>query len=278
VLHAATLRAACDALSACDERMRALVRRHGPPVALLEGSLAARGQDAFVSLARSIVFQQARAFACALLRAHTAALATLPLALHNLRVQRAPLPADSRARVLLLVMHASVQQLSTKAAGTIWRRVVDALGGDASVTPARLLAAPGDALRAAGVSGRKLEYLTGLAAAFAAGQLSGAALAGMRDDDAIAALTQLRGIGVWSAHMFLIFGLNRGDVFPWGDFAIRKAYRALYGGSKAALPERGELERAAAAWALHRSLAAWYLWRSLDADAAPEPASEDAAA
>jgi DNA-3-methyladenine glycosylase II len=125
------------------------------------------------------------------------------------------------------------------------------------------------------VSGRKLEYLTGLAAAFAAEQLSGAALASMRDDDAIAALTQLRGIGVWSAHMFLIFGLNRGDVFPWGDFAIRKAYRALYGGSKtAALPERGELERAAAAWAPHRSLAAWYLWRSLDA----APAGEDAAA
>jgi DNA-3-methyladenine glycosylase II len=170
-------------------------------------------------------------------------------------------------------------QLSTKAAGTIWRRVVSALGGDGddddAITPARLLATPGETLRAAGVSARKLEYLCGLAAAFSDGRLSGRALAAMCDDDAIAALTTLRGVGVWSAHMFLIFGLARADVFPWGDFAIRKAFRAQYGGG-VALPAREELERAAQAWAPHRSLAAWYLWRSLDA--APLPAAEAAAA
>ena len=89
----------------------------------------------------------------------------------------------------------------------------------------------------------------------------------MSDDDCVAALTQVRGIGVWSAHMFLIFGLNRADVLPWGDFAVRKAYRSLYGGNATKLPERAELEAAGAAWAPHRTLGAWYCWRSLDTQA-----------
>jgi DNA-3-methyladenine glycosylase II len=159
-------------------------------------------------------------------------------------------------------------QLSTKAAATIWGRVVAALGGDACVTPTHVLAAPVTTLRAAGLSGRKAEYLQSLAAAFAEQRLSSEALAALSDDAAVAALTQVRGLGVWSAHMFLIFGLNRADVLPWGDYGIRKAYRKLYGGG-AALPARAELEAAAADWAPHRSLAAWYLWRALDATPAP---------
>jgi hypothetical protein len=81
-----------------------------------------------------------------------------------------------------------------------------------------VLAAPVTALRAAGLSGRKAEYLQSLAAAFAEQRLSSEALAALSDDAAVAALTQVRGLGVWSAHMFLIFGLNRADVLPWGDF------------------------------------------------------------
>lgn len=220
VLTAATLDAAVAALAASDDRLAALIRTHGPPTALLEGSLAARGQDAFVSLARSIAFQQ----------------------------------------------------LATKAASTIWGRVVAALGGEEHVTPARVLATPAGTLRAAGLSGRKVEYVTGLAAAFADGSLDGSALARLSDAQVEAALVAVRGFGPWSAHMFLLFGLNRADVLPWGDYGVRKAFAQLYKGSSKQLPSRAELERAGAAWAPHRSLAAWYLWRALDA--APTPTDE----
>ena len=199
--------------------MAALVATHGLPTTLLANSIAARGQDVFVSLARSVAYQQ----------------------------------------------------LSTKAANTIWARVVDALGGEATLTPAAVLRTPAETLRAAGLSGRKVEYLHGLANAFAEGRMSGERLAQLSDAEAEAALTQLRGFGAWSAHMCLIFGYCRADVLPWGDYGVRKAYRQLYGGGRGAkdLPSRAELETAAAAWAPNRSLVAWYLWRALDATPAP---------
>ena len=161
------------------------------------------------------------------------------------------------------------QQLATKAASTIWGRVLSALGGEAGVTPARVLATSAESLRAAGLSGRKVEYMRGLASAFAEGRLDGSKLASLPDAAVEQALVAIKGFGPWSAHMFLIFGLNRCDVLPWGDYGVRKAYAQLFTRSSS-LPSRAELERAAAAWAPHRSLAAWYLWRALDATPAPK--------
>ena len=217
VLTAETLDAAVAALAASDPKLAELVRVHGAPHSLLQESIAARGHDAFASLARSIAYQQ----------------------------------------------------LATKAANTIWGRVLATLGGDACVTPERVLATSPDSLRAAGLSGRKAEYMHGLAAAFADGRLDGSKLASLPDAAVEQALVAIRGFGPWSAHMFLIFGLNRCDVLPWGDYGVRKSYAQLYKRSSV-LPSRAELEQAAAAWAPHRSLAAWYLWRALDAAPVPK--------
>ena len=156
------------------------------------------------------------------------------------------------------------QQISTKAGQTIWTRVLDVVGGAGKMTPAAIAAASVDELRAAGLSGRKVEYVKDLSLHFSSGQLSTHSLLSMDDEAATAALTRVRGIGVWSAHMYLIFGLNRSDVLAWGDYGIRKAFRAEYGGSPNSMPERAEIETKAAAWAPHRTLACWALWRSLD--------------
>ena len=110
----------------------------------------------------------------------------------------------------------------------------------------------------------QVEYIKDLAAHFVAGKLSSTALKAMGNEEAIEALTRVRGIGEWSAHMFLLFGLNRADVLPWGDLGIRKATVVVYGSGRKALPDREELERRAAKWAPYRSLASWALWRALD--------------
>lgn len=201
------------------------------------------------------------------------------------------LPPCGAGAFARLVRAVAGQQLNTKAAATIYARVVAACvapggGGEAGLTPARLLATPVDALRGAGLSGRKAEYVRSVAVAFSAdgGGLTGGALAAQPDDEVVAALTAVRGVGVWTAQMYLIFGLCRADVLPYGDYAFAVAFRAAYGREggrggpapsaaaaakeKKDVPKRAELERRGAAWAPHRSLAAWYLWRSLDAGGA----------
>jgi DNA-3-methyladenine glycosylase II len=153
------------------------------------------------------------------------------------------------------------QQLNGKAAATIWQRLLDAAGA-APLTPdaVRRLRAP--TLRRVGLSRQKASYLRELARHAGDGALDFAALPGMADDKVIAALTEVKGIGVWSAQMFLMFALRRQDVLPVGDYGVRAAVKKLY--RKRALPAPRDLERLARNWRPYCSAACWYLWRSQD--------------
>ena len=153
------------------------------------------------------------------------------------------------------------QQLSTKAAASIWRKVEGVFGGRAP-SPAELVDAEEDALRGAGLSGAKAAYLRDLAGRVASGELDLARLADLPDEDVIAALTEVKGIGRWTAEMFLIFHLARPDVLSPGDLGIRRAVQIAYGLDD--LPGPTDLERLAEPWRPQRTLACLYLWRSLD--------------
>jgi DNA-3-methyladenine glycosylase II len=152
------------------------------------------------------------------------------------------------------------QQVSAKAAYSIYGRVLERFGGR-SPSPAELLAIDPDDLRAAGLSGRKVEYLRDLASRLESGELDLDRLDGLSDDEVVAEITAVRGLGLWSAQMFLMFHLERPDVLPTGDQGIRRAVQLAY--ELDALPEVAELERIAATWQPHRTLACIYLWESL---------------
>jgi DNA-3-methyladenine glycosylase II len=152
------------------------------------------------------------------------------------------------------------QQLSTKAAHTIYARLMSLFDG---VPTPRALAALTDAqLRAVGLSGQKLRYMRDLGARVEQGALPLHALDAMTDDEVIAALTQVKGIGRWTAEMFLMFRLHRPDVLPVDDLGIVKAVQKAYGLRKTPSPDR--LNRIGEAWRPYRSVACWYLWRSLN--------------
>ena len=154
------------------------------------------------------------------------------------------------------------QQLSVKAAETIFDRFLDLFPRRRS-DPARLLALSDDELRAAGVSRQKAGYLRNVAAFAAGGGLKPAALRRLADEEVIARLTQIKGVGRWTVEMLLIFTLHRPDVFSPGDLGIQNAMKRLYGlrGRGPRLQRR--MERIAEAWRPHRSLACRLLWRSL---------------
>jgi len=154
------------------------------------------------------------------------------------------------------------QQLSGKAAETIHGRVVALVDGTGGLTPTGLLAADSVALRAAGVSRPKIAYLRDLAERVADGRLDLEALDHRSDEDVIAAITAVKGLGRWSAEMFLIFRLNRPDVFPVGDLGIVKGVQKLLEMKRRPAPST--MLRAAEAWRPYRSVAAWYLWRLHD--------------
>lgn len=153
------------------------------------------------------------------------------------------------------------QQLSGKAAATIFGRVVTACGGR-PITPARVARVPDEALRAAGLSRQKLGYLRDLVTLARARRLRLAAIDEMSDDEIASQLTQVKGVGIWTAQMFLMFRLGRPDVFPVTDLGIRKGVQAAYGLRTLPAPER--VARIGARWAPHRTIASWYLWRLLD--------------
>jgi DNA-3-methyladenine glycosylase II len=153
------------------------------------------------------------------------------------------------------------QQLNGRAAATIFARLMTATG-QRRLTPKSLLRTPMRKLRAAGLSAQKAAYLRDLAAKTAGGALRFRRLPAMSDDDVIAALTQVKGVGVWTAHMFLLFALRRPDVLATGDYAVRAAVQKAYGLPK--LPTPAEVERIAQPWRPHSSAACWYLWRSLE--------------
>jgi 3-methyladenine DNA glycosylase/8-oxoguanine DNA glycosylase len=152
------------------------------------------------------------------------------------------------------------QQLSAKAAATIFSRF-EALY-QSFPTPFEVLATPDDRLRAVGLSSQKLGYLRDLCTRLADGQLPLDAMDRMDDEAVIQALMQVKGVGRWTAEMFLIFRLQRPDVLPVGDLGIVNAVKRAYKLRKAPSPDR--LRRIGEAWRPYRSVACWYLWASLN--------------
>jgi DNA-3-methyladenine glycosylase II len=153
------------------------------------------------------------------------------------------------------------QQLSGKAAATIHARVFGLYGGRAPL-PHELSATADEALRAVGLSRQKMSYLKDLAARVAANELPIDTLHERPDDDVIETLVRVKGIGRWTAQMFLMFRLGRPDVLPELDLGIQKAVQRAYGLRKRPLPPR--VMKIGAAWAPYRTVASWYLWRSLE--------------
>jgi DNA-3-methyladenine glycosylase II len=155
------------------------------------------------------------------------------------------------------------QQLSTKAASTIHDRLVALLPGRLP-TPAALAGLTDDQFRAVGVSRQKAMYLRDLCEKVVRGDVSldEAEIAALDDEAVILALSRVKGIGRWTAEMFLMFRLHRPDVLPVGDLGIVTAVQRVYGLRKRPTPDR--LRRLAEPWKPYRSIACWYLWRSLD--------------
>jgi DNA-3-methyladenine glycosylase II len=167
-------------------------------------------------------------------------------------------PGDAYGALLRSIVG---QQLSTKAARTIYGRMLELFDGHAP-TPKQLLAADPDAIRAAGLSRPKIAYLRDLAQHVEDGELELERLHDLPDEDVIEQLTAVKGIGDWSAHMFLMFHLGRPDILPVGDLGIRNAVKTQYRLRK--LPDPKRLERIARPWRPYRTLACLYLWSSLD--------------
>ena len=154
------------------------------------------------------------------------------------------------------------QQLSVKAAAAIWRRLVDRYDGRAP-TPEEVLAEDPETLRAAaGFSRAKVAYLRSLAERVQSGELRLEALHELPDAEVVRALTAVKGIGEWTAHMFLMFTLHRPDVLPVGDLGVRNAAMVLYG--LEAPPSPAALTEIAEPWRPHRTRGSLYLWRSLE--------------
>ena len=171
------------------------------------------------------------------------------------------------------------QQLNGKAAVTIFRRFTD-LAGD-PLTPEGILRLTPEQMRSVGLSKQKSSYLIDMAERVHRGELDFTRLPDMSDDEIIEHLTQVKGVGVWTAHMFLMFTLRRPDILPTGDFGIRMAMFKHYldqgrrNGSKTSaqsrarkrkiiLPKPEQMEKIAKSWVPYRSIACWYLWKSLD--------------
>jgi DNA-3-methyladenine glycosylase II len=168
-----------------------------------------------------------------------------------------------------LVRSIVYQQLSGKVATVIFGRLVDAAtkgGGASELTPEAILKLKPQKLRKVGLSKQKAAYIRDLAERTHAGSVIFENLRELSDTQVIEHLTAVKGIGVWTAHMFLMFALRRTDVLPTGDLGVRMAIRKAY--ELAELPKPAEIEALAKSWRPYCSVAAWYLWRSLENQAA----------
>jgi DNA-3-methyladenine glycosylase II len=163
-----------------------------------------------------------------------------------------------------LVRSIVYQQLSGKAAATIFGRLSDALGGE--FTPQTMLKLSPRKMQSLGVSRQKREYIRDLAKKTLAGDIDFELCAELDDDEIIARFTSVKGIGVWTVHMFLMFALQRPNVLPVGDLGVRSAVKKAYG--LEALPTPADVARIAEKWHPYCSVASWYLWRSLENAAA----------
>ncbi|HVX67859.1 MAG TPA: DNA-3-methyladenine glycosylase [Bryobacteraceae bacterium] len=159
-----------------------------------------------------------------------------------------------------LVKSIVLQQLSGKVASVIYARLVAASGG--ALSPQAVLKMRTPKLRSTGLSQRKIEYIRDVARRIVKGQLDLAALTVRGDEEVLAELTAIRGIGPWTVHMFLIFALRRLDVMPSGDLGIRAAVRKVYGLEE--MPSPAEVDRMSERWRPYCTVASWYLWRSLE--------------
>ncbi len=166
-------------------------------------------------------------------------------------------PADAYGALLRAIVG---QQLSTKAARTIYGRILDLFGGT-TPSPEQLLEADEADLRGAGLSGRKVEYVRDLASHVIEGELELERLDQLPDAEVIEEIVAVRGLGVWTAEMFLIFHLERPDVLSGGDLGIRKAIQIEY--SLEEMPTPTRVVEIGEPWSPHRSLASLYLWESL---------------
>jgi DNA-3-methyladenine glycosylase II len=170
------------------------------------------------------------------------------------RAPHPPLRALARALV--------GQQLSAKAAETIFRRFIALFPGDGFPSPDLILEVPAARLREIGLSWRKAEYLHDLCRRMLAGTLPLDSLRAMSDDEVMETLTAVKGIGRWTAEMLLIFQLGRPDVLPLDDVGLQRAVKQVYGLRRRPTPK--QFTRLAEKWRPYRSLACWYLWAELD--------------
>jgi DNA-3-methyladenine glycosylase II len=177
----------------------------------------------------------------------------------RLRRRKEERPADAYGALLRAIVG---QQLSTKAARTIYLRVLDLFGGT-TPSPEQLLEASEEDLRGCGLSGRKTEYVRDLARHVLSGELELDRLSKLEDEQVIEEIVAVRGLGRWTAEMFLLFHLQRPDVLSGGDLGIRKAIQVEYGLEEMPTPTR--VLEIGEPWRPHRSLASLYLWESLAA-------------
>ena len=175
----------------------------------------------------------------------------------RLRRRKEERPNDAYGALLRAIVG---QQLSTKAARTIYGRVIDLFEGN-TPSPEQLLEADESDLRAAGLSGRKVEYIRDLASHVIEGELELERLDQLEDAEVIEEIVAVRGLGVWTAEMFLMFHLERPDVLSGGDLGIRKAVQIEYGLKE--MPPPAKVLEIGEPWRPHRSLASLYLWESL---------------
>jgi 3-methyladenine DNA glycosylase/8-oxoguanine DNA glycosylase len=170
-----------------------------------------------------------------------------------------PLGARVRSHFQSLARSIIYQQVSGKSAEATWHKLTDLVGGNVA---ADAILTHADRLREAGLSGNKAASILDLAMHVDRGDLSLRGLARRSDDDVLERLVAVRGIGPWTAHMFLLFQLRRPDVWPTGDYGVRKGWQNAYGGE---LPSPAQLEGHGEAFRPLRSVAAWYLWRATEA-------------
>lgn len=188
------------------------------------------------------------------------ALAAVDPVLGALMAQHRGLTLASRGDAYQTLARAIIgQQISVKAAQSVWDRFAATAG---TVTPQRIAGLPVATLRGCGLSGQKVGYLQDLSARFASGALDPAQWPALDDERLITELTQVKGIGRWTAEMYLIFHLARPDVFPLGDLGLQKALRLHYNRGRDLSQRR--IAALSARWRPWRSVATWYLWRSLD--------------
>ena len=178
---------------------------------------------------------------------------------YSVKPERLIRPFDALAESI------AYQQLSGKAAATIWKRVRALYPRRKYLDPKEILETPDEMLRAAGLSRSKVAAVKDLAAKAIDGTVPSARrLARMSDEEIIARLITVRGIGRWTVEMLLLFDLGRPDVWPVDDYGVRKGFAKTFGKRK--LPKPKQLMKLGEKWRPHRSVAAWYLWRALDTD------------